>query len=95
MEGPELRQPFIEKDLGAAAFLWARGHEFLGLRHCGEGFFGFEFSEDDGKCREDARLYFHGGQCSAQNLIVRLQALKETLRQQKKESQKNETRKPA
>jgi hypothetical protein len=82
---------FIERDLGAAAYLRTKGHRLIGLRPEHGHFLSFEFADEAGKCAEDARSYARGGQCVAQTLIINLHALKETLRQQKKESKQNES----
>jgi transposase len=75
---------YVEDDLGAASFLSAKGHRFVGLEPLSATRFGFKFEENDsGECARDAESYWTGGLVPGENLIHRLQQLKSLLRHAK------------
>lgn len=79
-----MKQFYIEDDLGAASFLSAKGHRFVGLEPVSDTRFGFKFEENGtGDCARDAASYWTGGLAPGEALVQRLQQFKSKLRHAK------------
>ena len=76
----------LERDLGAAAYLLAKGFRLLRLAPQGRGRYSFRFADPEGHTAEASLGYFQGDSVSAKALVAAEKNLK-TLLYTKKETE--------
>ncbi len=69
----------VEADIGAAAFLLARGFQLLGLELLGRNRFGFVFGDEERGADRAVRDYFDGAAAQSKRLMDSLRMLKDRL----------------
>lgn len=69
---------YIQRELGTAAYMIARGCEYVGLHSIGGNMYAFQF-KDDGQCSDIAQGYWRDEVCPGSKLISALRYLKTQL----------------
>jgi hypothetical protein len=70
---------YVESDIGAAAFLLARGFRLAGLTQLGPTRYGFSFADLDGAAPETVQAYHASATIEAKALLNSLRELKNKL----------------
>jgi len=74
---------FLQRDLGASAFLLTLGYQLVGLQKLSEGFYAFCFEDPLSTGDRDSKAFFEGAPANADKLLHNLRKLKSLLRAEK------------
>jgi hypothetical protein len=69
----------LESDIGAAAFLLARGFKLLGLEQVGRYRYAFRFADEGQSAAQAVSEYLDGAPAEAKHLLDSLRTLKDRL----------------